>query len=110
MILLFNAGSLQDKVKRRIEEVFQIIQENGFSCVVRRPGYLSYYHGRDVLRNYTVTDEQGELCFSNFGDWLDKFDLLSILYEELVPVCYGSSFAIQTLEILLKVNIYYRIV
>ena len=94
-ILFLNGKSMHQNNIRKLDDILQSTIETGFGCVQRPAEKLSYYHNIDVLKDYSNTN-------ANFGQYVDLLGLSSILDKELIPVCYGSSFAVLSKDLIRK--------
>jgi len=103
VVLFLNGQSMQDiNNPNKIRDVLQSALQNGFGCVQRPPAQNSYYHDNEILKSFAIVDNSKQGYYISFGDWLDKLNISPILNQELVPVCYGNSFAIKASDIFAK--------
>jgi len=74
----------------------------GFGCVLK-PRRLTHsiYHNTTVLRRFESREQNS--THMKLGEWLESFD---IQFDELTPVCDGSSFAVKASEIPLERKIF----
>lgn len=97
---------------RPLSNVLRSTVEYGFSCVKSMDLYTNFpksiYHSKNQNRNFA--GRYGKAYHTKLGNWQDLVNLTSIMHEDLNPVCYGSSFAISSRELLLKSNIYSPII
>lgn len=87
---------------RTVDEILQASIEDGFGCLQRPQFYNSYYHDSATLRSFNKLNTTN----TDFGDWYDRYFNSNILFDKLIPTCYGSSFAIQSHHLLHNANQY----
>ena len=70
---------------------------------------MSYYHGPVILRLFSSKDIEpnNERHYSNLGEWTDTLNL-SWAIDELVPVCYSTSFAVKSKHLLQNSELFYN--
>lgn len=97
IVLFLKADTLQNARVRKLDDVIQSAKDDGFGCIQKAPIGLSYYHDTELLKTFSSlqTPELEPGNYNNLGGLLNHIEASSILDKELVPVCYGGSFAIQ---------------
>lgn len=109
-VLFLNGNSIKQKNIRKLDEILQSTIETGFGCVQRPADKMSYYHNGNVLKDSSDPHATAFLNYDNFGDYLKQVNLFPILTRELIPVCYGSSFALSSRDLFKKsLNIFHSI-
>ena len=114
-MLFLNLNAInKQSIPRDLFDVFHSTIENGFGCVLPPKLENSLYHDRKILTSFkpettALKKNSSSPIFSTFKVWLKQLNnitnsssLLLTEKEELVPVCYGSSFAIKSSDILSK--------
>lgn len=109
VILFMKATTMQRQdLIRKLDDIIQSTKENGFECVLRPFGTLSAYHYANELKQFMP---QFSNVNYNLGKWLNELEgsLESKLLDDkkVVPVCYGSSFAINARDLLSRINNWY---
>lgn len=112
MLLFLSADSIKDDNDsrmqvRKLDEILQSAKERNFGCSKRLPTQMSYYHDAYILRKYSNPYPSQRRYYINFGKWIDHYDLSWILENDLVPVCYSSSFAIKSKYLSENPDIFY---
>jgi len=99
--IFLNSRSIKsEQMARSLDDTVQSAMENRFGCLLRPPNLMSYYHDSNALRSFV----SGELhpsqirYYKNLGEWIDNLDA-SKIFDGLVPVCYGSSFIIRSIDL-----------
>jgi len=109
MIIFLKEGALQDGRLRKLDDVIHSAKENGFGCVNQAQLMMSYYHDTDELKNFVDPLAEEIKDYSNLGQWVDHVNISSIFDKKIVPVCYGSSFAIHERDLVSKLSRWYPI-
>ncbi len=107
---------MQETGGRNFGDLLSLAVSNGLGCMLMTYIVNSYVHDYNTLRtfafdyeenkNYVGTDVQGEEVsflnedIPNLGVWIDQLKLRPLaLSQNIVPVCYGGTFAVTTRQL-----------
>ena len=105
VILFLRPSSLASGQRRTMDQVVQSAIENRFGCFLQPPKHMSYYHDSNILRLFSSKELNQKKYYNNFGEWIDNLNLTRI-FDGIVPVCYDSSFAITSKDLLENLDFY----
>lgn len=111
VILFLSSGSIGNTdMIRTLDQVVQSTMENKFGCFLQPPDPMSYYHAPLRLRTYAhpETNQTTTGEYNDLGQWLDHLNT-SWIFNELVPVCYGNSFAIKSKDLYQNPERFYKV-
>ena len=97
-IFFLTMRSIKEDTKREVIDVLKSATENGFGCVQKPLSEHSYYHDFLTLRSFSSNNVKQPKHYSNLWTWYDELQL-SFNNKDIVPVCYGSSFAIPSQQL-----------
>ena len=113
LLLFLHSNSIEQKAKpRKLLNVLHSAIENGFGCITPPHSDNSLYHKSEILTTFEPHSSKSS-PFPKFKHWLRHLSILStvtVATNELVPVCYGSSFAIKSSDILSQSKSYHPII
>lgn len=99
-VIIFLSSRVLDLIDQRrpLDTVVQSAMENRFGCVQKPSNGMSYYHDRNALRHFTNSELNETRQYNFLGEWIDGLSA-SWIFDGLVPVCYGDSFALNSRDL-----------